>query len=393
MAITTVSFSPNTIIKSADVNTNFSNITTAIPWNSNPISAKGNILAGTAASTASALTVGTDGQVLTADSTQSTGMKWSTPATSPTSQATTTNLGLTASVNSNALTITLTQADGATTPSSGSPVTVSFRNSTSSTGGYSTVSVTSSILLTVPNGASLGHVSGKDQYVWVYAINNAGALELAVSGVKVFDDYSIQSTTAISGSATSGTVMYSTTSRSSVGIRLIGRILVNEVSAGVWAAAVTEVSLVSGRQPASITDWVAYTPTFQGFGTVASVSFWSRRDGDSLEIMGNWTNGTTAASQAQITLGYNGTNSNVTIDSTKMSVSRVVGDCIQNQNSAAMIYVIAVGPNGYLQFGYQGSANAAQGAPVNGNAVFSGSAVQSLYAKVPITGWAVNSPL
>jgi hypothetical protein len=44
------------------------------------IDAKGDLIAGTAADTAARLAVGTNGQILTADSTAATGLKWATPA-------------------------------------------------------------------------------------------------------------------------------------------------------------------------------------------------------------------------------------------------------------------------------------------------------------------------
>jgi len=68
---------------SAIDSTVFTNAGNAI--NKTIVDAKGDIIAATAADTVARLAVGTNGQVLTADSTQSTGIKWASPAGAGTS--------------------------------------------------------------------------------------------------------------------------------------------------------------------------------------------------------------------------------------------------------------------------------------------------------------------
>jgi len=68
-----------------------------------------------------------------------------------------------------------------------------------------------------------------------------------------------------------------------------------------------------------ITDWVAYTPTFTGFGTVSAVGFYSRRVGQTLEVRGNFGSGVSTATAAKMTVGFNGTSANVTIDTTNVA--------------------------------------------------------------------------
>ena len=158
------------------------------------------------------------------------------------------NLGLAASVGSSALTISLKTKLG-NNASSGDPVYISFRSATSTSGVFVRRAVTGSLSVVISNGSTLGLSSAVPQYVWVYALDNAGTVELAVSGVKLFDDTSIQSTTAEGGSggADTGNILYSTTARSNVAIRLIGRVTATEATAGVWATSPSEVSLISNK--------------------------------------------------------------------------------------------------------------------------------------------------
>ena len=155
------------------------------------------------------------------------------------------NLGLAASVGSSALTVNLKGADG-NAPSSTNPVYITFRNATSATGTPVTRAVTGALSVVVSSGSTLGHASGSvTQYVYVYAIDNAGTVELAVSGQKFFDEGAVISTTAEggAGAADSGNVLYSTTARSNVAIRLIGRLKSVQATAGTWASSISEISL------------------------------------------------------------------------------------------------------------------------------------------------------
>ncbi len=155
------------------------------------------------------------------------------------------NLGLAASVGSNTITISLKQKDG-TDPSSGnSAVKIAFRNSTATTGQYTQRSVTSALSVTVSSGSTLGSNSGAVNWIYVYAIDNAGTVELAVSGSKLSDEGSLITTTAEggAGAADDKGTLYSTTARSNVACRLIGRVKSTQTTAGTWATAPSEISL------------------------------------------------------------------------------------------------------------------------------------------------------
>lgn len=152
------------------------------------------------------------------------------------------NYAIACSVSANALTITVKGGDG-NNLSSTNYATMIFRNATIATGTWAEVSATSNLTLTISSGSTLGHANSKLEYIYLYAINNAGTIELAASS-SLFDDSGVISTTAEggAGAADSATVLYSTTARSNIACRLIGILQSTQTTAGTWAAVPTTVS-------------------------------------------------------------------------------------------------------------------------------------------------------
>lgn len=160
------------------------------------------------------------------------------------------NLSIAASVAASALTISLKTKAG-TDATTFDPIKISFRNPTLTTGTYNTRSVTAATSVVVSSGSTLGNASAIASTVYVYAIDNAGTIELGVSSTK-FADNTIQSSTAEggAGAADSASVLYSTTARSNMPIRLIGTIVSTQATAGTWASSPTQITTaVTGIAP------------------------------------------------------------------------------------------------------------------------------------------------
>jgi hypothetical protein len=193
---------------------------------------------------------GASGQLLTTDGSGAT--SWSTPAGAQDSSADLKNLTITATVASNALTIALKNKAG-NDPSGGDSVNIAFRNSPITSGVYTVVPATAATSIVVPSGATLGHSNGAAAYVYVYALNNAGTVELMVTSTAQ-DDTVLQTTTAIDTASDSLTGEYSTAARSNVAVRLIGKVLSTQTTAGTWASAPSKIVLREETKEATAMD-------------------------------------------------------------------------------------------------------------------------------------------
>lgn len=162
------------------------------------------------------------------------------------------NAGLASSVASNALTVTINGKNGST-PSGANQILASFRNgsSTAGTATYSQVALSSALSIVVPSGATLGHASGVAEDVWVYLLLDGSTIDVCVAGSHYFSDsHPVGLTyplTQISAGSTSKTTLYCASSHAGAtdyAIRTYGRLSISEATAGTWATAATNTTLL-----------------------------------------------------------------------------------------------------------------------------------------------------
>lgn len=265
------------------------------------------------------------------------------------------NLAISTSVSSNALTIALKTKAG-NDPSTSEPVQISFRSSTLTSGVYTTRNVTSATSVVVSSGSTLGTANGLAAKLYVYALDNSGTVELAVSSY-LFQDNSIQSSTAEggAGAADSANVLYSTTARSNVPIRLVGLIDITETTAGTWSSNATTITSsplsaivtnTSGRyfiesKTASSSSSIAFTnlnsnfsryevefeyviPANNGAGLIAQFS----TDNGSTYINSSYLSGGTGGSTSDAESGF-------TNNTTRLTLVKFDVDANQGQSNAS----------------------------------------------------------
>ena len=174
---------------------------------------------------------------------------------------------ITASVGSNALTITL------------NPTTLDFRSATLGSGTVNTRTVASAISVVVSSGSTLGTISAQVSRLVVLAIDNAGTVELAVinlAGGANLDECGLISTTAEggAGAADSSTVAYSTTARSSVPYRVVGFVESTQATAGTWATAPSTIQGHGGQALTSLQS-LGYGQTYQLVTRTAGTTYYN----------------------------------------------------------------------------------------------------------------------
>lgn len=142
-----------------------------------------------------------------------------------------------------------------------------FRNGTLSNGSTVTQGV-GALSLTVPTGATLGMINGiKTRLIWLVAYNG-GVPALCVinqAGNINLDEMGLISTTAISGSATSDSVIYSASAITNSPYLIVGYSEITEGTAGTWATAASKNAVCNGERLQAIScvgyggNWVDVT--------------------------------------------------------------------------------------------------------------------------------------
>ncbi len=160
------------------------------------------------------------------------------------------NLGMTASVASNALTVNITGANGAT-PSPGNPVLIPFRSSTLSTGTPVIDTLQGALGITVASGNTMGCANNIACRIWIYLIDNGGTVAMGLMTCSttgtIFpcgDDQLYNSAAGTSGGSNAGTLYASTGSLSGKAVRIVGYLEATETTAGTWATAPAKLQLL-----------------------------------------------------------------------------------------------------------------------------------------------------
>lgn len=155
------------------------------------------------------------------------------------------NLSFTATVAAKALTIALKGVDG-NDCSASNIATIAFRSATLTDGKPVFRTVTGALSVVLASGGTLGFGAAEAGRLYVWAIDNAGTVELALSRTAdIFPEGNLVTTVAIGAGSDLATAMYSTTQRTNLACRCIGYIeITTGAVAGEWDNAPTKIQVM-----------------------------------------------------------------------------------------------------------------------------------------------------
>lgn len=155
------------------------------------------------------------------------------------------------------------------------------------------------------------------------------------------------------------------------------------------------VNVYVGPQPQplgpTITDPVSVTPTFTGLGTVTSINIRSWREGAYLNMEGNFTSGTTTATEARISLAFNG--GTVTSSSILPTGTSIIGNWVRGTSAANHGGMILAEANvAYVTFSDSTVfSNTASDATSKTQGPMGNNTLTSFFFSIPIAGWSGTS--
>ena len=161
-----------------------------------------------------------------------------------------THYQLTQSQGSSNMTITLLDSEGST-PTATSGVSFQFRTRGGGTaaaglklGTTEIGRATSATTLTLDSGATLGMTNDIEATLYLYAINNGGTIELGVINGQQLDESILHTSTALDGTSDSASTLYSNTARTTLAVRLIGRMRITMNAVGTYDEDPTELAII-----------------------------------------------------------------------------------------------------------------------------------------------------
>jgi hypothetical protein len=290
-----------------------------------PTSAKGDVLVDDGTNVVS-LTAGTNGQVLTADSSEASGLKWGAGGGTSGEINYISNFGF----EDESTTGWAGFDDGAVSiPVDGTTTTPSLLTLSAQSG--TILRDNQSMKIEKATGDAQGQgfsydftiktqdISKKLKIQFDFKTDEDAAYTSGEWGVWVYDVTNSTLITPVDVDIIAGQNIFQTsfnsTTSTSYRLILMATTTLNDAYDIYFDNFIVGPGMTS--QGAAIGPWTAYTPTTQGFGTIpapiSSVGLEYRRVGDSIEVRGDFTTGTTTASEAQLnlpsglTIGQSGT--------------------------------------------------------------------------------------